>query len=398
MSMTSRDNKISHLLARNVEQVIERKHLESALHGAKKLRVKLGIDPTGEKIHIGRAVILWKLREFQELGHEIILIIGDFTAQIGDPSDKLEKRPFLGKEQVAKNLKNYLPQIGMILDLKKTEVRYNSEWLAKLNFREIGELAELFTFQQILERRNFRERWEKHQEISYREGMYALMQGYDSVAIKADVELGGTDQLFNLMAGRKIQERYGQKPQDVMITSMLLGLDGRKMSTSWGNVINIADAPDEQFGKVMSMHDDMILGYFRAVTKLSDVEMESYKKELKSDANPRDIKLILAREIVALYHGKAAAEKAQERWERVFSKKEIHAADIPELKLKSKKISVVDLVLASGVAKSKSEARRLVGQGAVSVNGVVEKDPVKTLSFGGGEVAKVGKKNFFRVA
>jgi tyrosyl-tRNA synthetase len=394
--MASRDKKIDHLLTRNVEQVIERDHLAKALASGKKLRVKLGIDPTGDKIHIGRAVVLWKLREFQELGHKIVLIIGDFTAQIGDASDKLEKRPFLTKEQIAKNLKNYLPQIGTILDLKKTEVRYNNEWLAKLNFREIGELAELFTFQQILERRNFRERWEKHQEISYREGMYALMQGYDSVAIEADVELGGTDQLFNLMAGRKIQEHYGQKPQDVMVTSMLLGLDGRKMSTSWGNVINIADGPDEQFGKLMSMHDDMIVGYFHTTTKLSDEEIASYEKELKQGANPRDVKLILAREIVALYHGKAVAEKAQEKWEKLFSKKEV-SSDVPELKLKSKKISAVDLVLVSGVAKSKGEAWRLVAQGGLSVNEESKKDPKEILSLVIGDVVRVGKKRFFRI-
>jgi tyrosyl-tRNA synthetase len=395
--MPDRDERIHHLLMRNVEQIVERKHLESALRGRRKLRVKLGIDPTGEKMHIGRAVVLWKLREFQELGHKIVLIIGDFTAQIADPSDKLERRPFLTKAQVERNMKQYLPQIGMILDLKKTEVRYNSEWLAKLNFRETAELADNFTVQQMIERRNFAERWKKGQEIGLRELLYPLMQGYDSVAVKADVELGGTDQLFNLMAGRKIQERYGQKPQDVLTVQMLSGLDGRKMSTSWGNVINIADAPDEQFGKLMSMHDEMITEYFRAATKLSDEEIASYEKELKRGANPRDIKLILAREVVALYHGTAAAQRAAEKWERLFSKKEIAAADLPVLKLKSKKISVIDLVLASGVAKSRGAARRLILQGAVSVNGVVEKNPIRTLPLRGGETVKIGKKNFFRI-
>ena len=184
--------------------------------------------------------MFWKLKEFQDLGHTIVLIIGDFTAQVGDPSDKLEKRPFLTAAQVKKNLKNYLPQIGKIIDLKKTEVRYNSEWLKALNFQEISELAEAFTVQQMVRGRNFKDRWDAHKEISVREFLYPLMQGYDSVAIKADVELGGDDQLFNLLAGRKIQERYKQKPQDILINKMLLGTDGRKMSTSWGNVINIS--------------------------------------------------------------------------------------------------------------------------------------------------------------
>ena len=185
--MSVNNEKIEELLTRNVEETIEANHLRAALLSGKKLRIKFGIDPTGDKIHIGRAVALWKLKEFQDLGHKVVLIIGDFTAQIGDPSDKLEKRPFLSKEQVKKNLKNYLAQIGKILDLKKTEVQYNSKWLGKLNFREISELAEMFSFQQILERRNFRDRWEKHEEISFREGMYPLMQGYDSVAVRADV-------------------------------------------------------------------------------------------------------------------------------------------------------------------------------------------------------------------
>ncbi len=260
--MNGKDEQIDRLLSRNVEDVIDRKHLAEALRSGKKLRIKHGVDPTGPKIHIGRAVALWKLREFQELGHTIVLIIGDFTAQIGDPSDKLEKRPFLSREQIEKNLKDYLPQIAKIIDLKKTEVRYNSEWLAKLNLRDFSELADLFSFQQILERRNFQDRWRKHEEISYREGTYPLLQGYDSVAVKADAELGGTDQLFNLLAGRKIQERYEQKPQDIMTTKMIIGLDGRKMSTSWGNVINISDDPDEQFGKTMSLRDELIPEYF----------------------------------------------------------------------------------------------------------------------------------------
>lgn len=395
--MAKTDPRIEELLTRNVEEVIDKKHLEAELKSGRKLRVKLGIDPTGTKVHIGRAVALWKLREFQDLGHQIVLIIGDFTAQIGDPSDKLGKRPFLSPADIQKNLKDYLPQIGKILDLKKVEVRYNSEWLSKLTFREISELAETFTVQQMLERKNFAERLKKQEEISLRETMYPLMQGYDSVAIKADVELGGTDQLFNLMAGRKIQPKYGQKSQDILINKMILGLDGRKMSTSWGNVINMVDEPDEQFGKIMSMHDDMIVEYFWAATRLSAEEIKKHEKALKGGANPKDVKMVLAKEIVALYHNKAVADKTAEKWESLFSKKEISAEDIPALKLKSKKLSAVDLVLASGVEKSKSAAWRLVEQGGLKVGEETVKEPQKELNLRAGTVVRVGKKRFFRI-
>jgi len=395
--MSAQIGKIKNLLLRGVESVVDKKHLEAALAAGKPLRVKLGIDPTGDKIHIGRAVVLWKLREFQELGHKVVLIIGDFTAQIGDPSDKLQKRPFLTKEQIKKNLKNYLSQIGKILGLKKVEVRYNSEWLAKLNFREVSELAELFTFQQILERRNFRERWEKHQEISYREGMYALMQGYDSVAVKADVELGGTDQLFNLLAGRKIQERYGQKPQDILITEMLSGLDGRKMSTSWGNVINITDSPDEQYGKVMSMHDNQIVNYFMLATDVSRETIEGYAKDLQGGrVNPKTIKEKLAFEVVKRYHGGKAAEKAGEKFNTLFSKKET-SGDLPTLAVRSKTMSATSLVLASGGVKSNSEARRLIEQGGFEMNGEKIRNPKEIVKPKDGDTVKIGKKNFFRV-
>ena len=321
MAKTDKQEKIRHILSCNVEDVIERAHLEQALNGGRRLRIKLGIDPTGSKIHIGRAIVLWKLREFQELGHKAVLIVGDMTAQIGDPSDKLQKRPFLSAQEIKQNLKNYLAQMGEIVDIKKAEIRYNSEWLAKLTLREISELAELFTFQQILERRNFRERWERHEEISYREGMYALMQGYDSVAVRADMELGGTDQLFNLLAGRKIQEHYGQKPQDVMVTKMLSGTDGRKMSTSWGNVINIIDEPSEQFGKVMAMRDEMMEEYLKLATGLPDGEVALCMRDARKD--PKRTKVRIAFEIVKRYHGEREAKKAQERFEKMFSKKEI---------------------------------------------------------------------------
>ncbi len=393
--MENKEQKIEHLLTHNVEEVIDRNHLRAALQSGKKLRIKHGIDPTGPKMHIGRAVVLWKLREFQDLGHTIVIVIGDFTAQIGDPSDKLEKRPFLSREQVEKNMKEYLPQIGKILDLKKTEVRYNSEWLGKLGLREFSELADNFSFQQILERRNFQDRWKKHEDISYREGMYPLMQGYDSVAIKADVELGGTDQLFNVLAGRKVQERYGQKPQDILVTKMVIGLDGRKMSTSWGNVINIIDSPEEQFGKVMSLRDELIPEYFEAVTDVTENEIAAIKKELKKGTNPKILKERLAFEIVQRYHGAAAAKKAQDNFEKVFSRREA-PDEMSLLKLPTKKLTALDIVVAAGTMKSRSDARRLIEGGGFEFDGRTIKNPLEEIAVRGGEVIRVGKKSFFR--
>jgi tyrosyl-tRNA synthetase len=388
--------KIEALLSRNVEEVIDEGHLRAALLSGKKLRVKFGIDPTGDKIHIGRAVAFWKLKEFQDLGHKIVLIIGDFTAQVGDPSDKLEKRPFLTAAQVKKNLKNYLPQIGRIIDLKKTEVRYNSEWLEALNFQEISELAEVFTVQQMVERRNFKDRWDAHKEISVREFLYPLMQGYDSVAIKADVELAGTDQLFNVLAGRKIQERYKQKPQDILINKMLLGTDGRKMSTSWGNVINIIDGPDDQFGKVMSVRDDQIPNYFHLATGVSDRDIKKYIDGIKGGDNPKKVKEILAFEVVKRYHGEKAAHAAAENFTKMFSRREVPDV-VPTLKIDNSTILPVDLIIASGVFKSRSEARRLIEQGGFDVDNRPCRDPQPPLVLRGGEVIKVGKKRFFKV-
>lgn len=390
-------NKIRQLLNRNVEKVIEREHLEKALRSGRKLRVKLGIDPTGEKIHIGRAIVIWKLREFQELGHQAVLIIGDFTAQIGDASDKQAARRPLLAEEVRRNMRDYRQQIGKILDWDKTEVRYNSEWLGKLSAKDILNLGMNFTAQQMIHRRNFEERWREGKPIGLHELNYPLLQGYDSVAVKADVELGGFDQLFNLKVGREIQRRFGQEPQDILTTRMLLGTDGRKMSTSWGNVINISDSPEEQLGKVMAMRDEIILDYFRLATRLADGEIAAYRRQFEGGANPRDIKIILAKEIVTLYHGRAAAEKAAARWEKLFSKKETLAAELPVIVIPSG-IIALDLVLRTGGAQSRSAAWRLIKQGGLKVNGKTIPDPKQKLSLKSGEIVRVGKKRFFRVA
>ncbi|OIO49454.1 MAG: tyrosine--tRNA ligase [Parcubacteria group bacterium CG1_02_42_13] len=385
---------LHNLLDRGVTNIIDRAHLEKSLNSGKQLRVKLGFDPTGGKIHIGRAIILRKLRDFQMLGHKVIFIVGDFTARIGDPSDKLSKRPMLSKEQIKKNIKNYKSQVGKIIDFKKAEFSFNSKWLKKLDFEEIGELAESFSIQQMLERRNFSDRVKKGEEISLRELLYPLMQGYDSVAVKADVELGGFDQLFNLHAGRVIQRHYGQKEQDILTCEMLEGTDGRKMSTSWGNVINIVDEPNDMFGKVMAVRDELISKYFLLCTDVPENEIKKIQNDTKAGKlNPRDAKLRLAREIVSIYHGENVAKKAEEEFTKVFSKKEL-PSKMEQFKLSSPK-DLVYILVNSKISPSKSEAWRLIKQGGIKIDNKVIKDPKHQVS--DDSVIQAGKRHFLKI-
>jgi tyrosyl-tRNA synthetase len=387
--------KITELLSRGVEDVFVKESLEKRLKSGKQLRIKLGIDPTGPKIHLGRAIPLKKLRAFQDLGHKAVLIVGDFTAQIGDPSDKLEKRPMLTQKVIKENLKHYLIQIGKIVDVKSAEIRYNSEWLSKLGFQEISELAESFSIQQMSSRRNFKDRFDRGEEVSLREFMYPLMQGYDSVAVNADVELGGFDQLFNLKAGRIIQKHYKKEEQDVLTIQMLEGTDGRKMSTSWGNIITIVDEPGDMFGKIMSIKDELISKYFLLCTDLSEKDIEKIEADMKSGMNPREAKVRLAKEIVSLYHGQDAADNALRNFENTFKQGGV-PEDAPTVVVPSGTL-LVDTLLEKKLIESKSEWRRLVGEGAVTVVGSEEKiaDPSYTLTTHAD--IKVGKRRFIRI-
>ena len=390
---------IDELLSRGVTEIIDRTHLRKVLLAGKPLRIKLGIDPTGPRIHLGNAVIIRKLRDFQRLGHKAVFIVGDFTAQIGDPSDKLAKRPMLTALEVKANLKSYRDQLSKIIDLSRAEFVFNSRWLSKLTFKEVALLAETFTVQQMLARRNFKERYEKGTEISIREFLYPLMQGYDSVEVKADVEIGGFDQLFNVMAGRTIQQFYGQKPQDILTGEMLEGTDGRKMSKSWGNVINITDEPNDMFGKVMSVRDDLIIKYFTLTTDASLEEIKAIEKGLKTGKlNPRDAKARLAREIVSLYHGDAAAKKAEAEFDKVFRTKGL-PSEIKTKKLTKPVFELAELLVATRLAKSKSEAARLIGQGGVKIDGIEQSDFREKISLSKeGVLIQVGKRNFLRVS
>lgn len=389
--------KIEEVFNRGVEEIIEKESLIRKLKSGKRLRIKHGIDPTGPKIHIGRAAQFLKLRNFQELGHQIVLIIGDFTAQIGDASDKQAMRRPLSEKEVKENIKDYIPQIAKILDINKVELHYNSEWLKKLTAKKLLNLAMNFTAQQMIQRRNFKERWEQRRPIGLHELYYPLLQGFDSVAIRADVELGGFDQLFNLKIGRAIQKVFNQKPQDVMVLKMLFGLDGRKMSTSWGNVVNITEIPQEMYGKIMSMQDELIPDYFELCTRLPLEEIKRIKKELKEKkANPRDLKARLAREIVNFYHGERLGYLAEKEFNQIFKEKKL-PSKIPEIKIREKSLNILNLLVKTKLVSSKSEAERLISQNAVEIDGTLKKDWRESIRIKRDMMIKVGKRRFVKI-
>lgn len=314
-----KDILIENLLTKGVSRVIDRENLESQLKSGKILRVKFGIDPTGTSVHIGHAVPILKLRAFQELGHQIVLIIGDSTAQVGDTSDKDAERPMLKREETRKNAENYLAQFGKILDLSKLEVHYNSEWMDTTSFNMVGELAKNFSVAEMLDRDNFSKRYKSGTRISLQEFLYPIMQGWDSVQVKADVEIGGNDQYFNLLAGRPLQEAFGQTKQAVMTFNLIEGTDGRKMSKTYKNFIGLSDTPNDMFVKIMEIKDELIIPYFIHCTTLLLSGIEPYKARLLTEENPKYIKMDLAQIMVTFYHGKEAAIEAKAYFEKVLT-------------------------------------------------------------------------------
>jgi len=392
------EGKIEEVLTRGVSEIIDRENLKKRLLGGEKLRIKLGIDPTSPNLHIGRAVTLLKMKDLQDLGHQVVLIIGDTTGVIGDTSDKESERPMLNKETIAENLKSYKEQAGKILDMDKVEFHHNSEWLTKLGYNEIGEHADQFSLAEFNARENIKKRLEMGTRISLREMLYPLMQGYDSVAIKADVELGGNDQRFNLLAGRELQKHFKQKSQDILMVNLIEGLDGRKMSSSWSNTINLTDAPNDMFGKTMKLQDELLVKYFIHCTRVPLKEITEIENNLKSKKiNPRDAKLDLAFEIVKIYHGEEAAQKAKDYFINTFSKKEI-PEEIKEFKIDKPEMKLTEVLVESGQAKSLSDARRKIEQGGVELNGKKIADWKTVLnSQNNGAVLKVGKFGFVKI-
>jgi tyrosyl-tRNA synthetase len=390
---------IDELLTRGVADIKPgRSELEKKLRSGKQLRVKFGIDPTGPRIHIGRSVAIHKMRQFQQLGHQVVLIIGQFTAQIGDASDKNSTRPMLTREQVEANMQHYKQQISLILDENKVEWHYNTEWFDQMNFQTGIELMSRFTVAQMLERETFSERFHSGKPISLQEIIYPILQGYDSVKIKADVEIGGTDQLFNMMAGRQIQQSEGQEPQSVLMNVMINGVDGRKMSTSEGNGLYIDEAPQQQFGQMMRTVDEQIIPYFEVITDVPLVEIAAMKVQLDSGINPMNLKKRLAWTLVKMYHGKAAADEAQREWERIHQTGEI-PQEIKEWSPEAgqTELDIADLLVKTGLASGKNEAKRLAGEGGIKINGEKLADPRAKISLSDGMILQRGNRHFIRI-
>ena len=382
---------INDLLTRGVEEVIHRDSLIKKLESGRKLRVKLGIDPTSPNVHLGRAIPLLKLRDFQELGHQIVFIVGDFTSVIGDTSDKESERPMLTREEVGGNMKTYASQVGKILNMERVEFHHNSEWLEKLTYREIGEHADAFSVADFIARDNIKRRLDQGKRVSLREVLYPLMQGYDSVAIKADVEIGGTDQRFNLLAGRTLQERYGMEPQDIITGPIINGLDGRKMSSSWGNTITLTMEPADMYGKVMSVADGEIVTYFMLCTRVQKKDVHAYKDALNVGANPRDIKMKLAHEIVRMYHGDEAAAAAESQFVETFQK-----GNIPDDVVGIAK-PYTDTLVSTGVVASKAELHRLLDAGGVRDTDTGLKLETIPESVMEERILKIGKRRFVKL-
>ena len=359
------------------------------------LRVKLGCDPSRPDLHVGHGVVLRKLRHFQDLGHQSILVIGDFTAMIGDPSGRNKTRPQLTLEETKVNAESYINQAGQILDLEKLEIVYNSDWLNKMDFSDVIKLSSHYTVARMLERDDFTKRYQSETPISIHEFMYPLAQGMDSVHLNADIELGGTDQKFNLLVGRDLQKEYDQEPQCVLTLPLLEGTDGQdKMSKSYGNDIGLTDSPQEMYGKTMSITDEMIVKYFRLAADASDEVLVKIESNLNdSSYNPRDAKRLLARSLVELYYDSDSALKAEDHFDEVIVNKSI-PDDIPEFQIEGE-TSLVDAVFLSKVVESKSEVRRLVKQGAVSVDG--KKIDDASLLLVSGQVIKIGKRRFLKI-
>ncbi len=398
MAVITDDTAINLVLNLGTAEVIIKDDLRKKMQSGKVLRIKLGIDPTGFDLHLGHMVVVHKLREFQELGHQIILLFGNFTGQIGDPSGKAETRKMRSQENLETNAQHYLKQVSSILDVSKVEVRWNAEWLAPLSFSDVVKLASNFTVAQMMERDMFQERVKKDTPIYVHEFMYPLMQGYDSVALKADVELGGTDQTFNLLAGRTLQKAYGQEPQNIMTVPILVGTDGAmKMGKTTGNYIGVDEKPEDIFGKTMSIPDSALLTYCELAARMDGEDLAGFAKRLKDGENPRNLKMDLAHAIVELYHGEKVAQAAQENFVTVHQKREV-PDEVEEVKIEGAKWNIVDLISELGLAESKSKARQLVEGGAVKWESEKVEDvkmEVELTKEGG--LLQVGKRNFRKI-
>ncbi len=397
---------INLLLKRGVAEIIIKDDMMELLRSGRKLRLKEGFDPSFPDIHLGHMVALRKLRQFQELGHQVILIVGDWTAQIGDPSGVSITRPMLSEEQIQANAETYMKQFFKLVDKEKTQVRWQSEWFDKFTLGDVIRLTSKFTIAQLMAREDFSNRYSAGQPITMAELLYPLLQAYDSVAIRADIEFGGTDQKFNFLVGRELQSTVGQRPQQCFMTPLLVGTDGsQKMSKSLGNYIGVAEPPDEIYGKVMSIPDSLIIQYFELVTDVPDEELEEFRQALKDETtNPMALKKRLAREIVTQLYDQKAATEAEEHFVRVFQKREL-PEEIPEYRISFKQltskraggvgIDISRLLVATGLAESRSEANRLIAHGGTAIAGETVTSRIAPIK--SGSIIKVGKRRFAKV-
>ena len=386
------------VVKRGVDELIVEAEMRKKLESGRVLRIKLGLDPTAPDLHLGHTVVLNKMRQLQDLGHQVIFLIGDFTSMIGDPSGRNATRPPLTREQIQENAKTYFAQASLVLDAERTEIRYNSEWCDPLGAAGIIQLASRWTVARMLERDDFTKRYQAGTPISVHEFLYPLMQGYDSVALRSDLELGGTDQKFNLLVGRELQKQYGQEPQCILTMPLLEGLDGvEKMSKSKGNYVGITDKPADMFGKLMSVPDGLMWKYIELLSFKSLDDVSIWKREVEGGRNPREIKVLFAQEIVARFHSHSAAEAALADFDAR------HRGGIPDdipevtLTIQGESISIVQLLKQAGLTPSTAEANRMIEQGGVKLDGEKISDKALTINNGATVVAQVGKRKFVRV-
>ena len=391
------------ILKRGCDEIINenefKKKLEKSIFTNTPLRVKLGIDPSGTDLHLGHAVPLRKLKQFQDLGHQVYFLIGTFTGRIGDPTGKSETRKMLSAEQVQENIKTYLEQVSLILDLDKINVVYNADWLEKLTLEDVLKLLSQFTVSQMISREDFAKRLSENKPVSLIEFMYPILQGYDSVELKADVELGATEQKFNLLRGRDLQKNAGQEQQICMIMPILEGLDGvEKMSKSLNNYIGVKDTPNDMFGKIMSVSDELMYRYYEVITEISQEEITKMKEDInKGILHPMEAKKRLGEEVVKIYHNEEEGKKARDWFENVFSKKNLDV-DLPEIELDYKETGVIDLLVKeTGLLSSTSEARRLIEQGGFKINDEPVKDVKAAVNIQSGMIIRAGKKKIVKV-
>jgi len=391
MKINIEAKKVEEVLTRGVEQVLPSREALKKLMEKRRIRLYLGVDPTAPKLHLGHTVTLRKLQEFAGLGHEAILVIGTGTVLAGDPSLRLKTRPLMSEKEVKKNIQTWKRQAGKILNFSKVKIKYNGDWLLKLKLKDIIKIASQISAVKLFQREMFQRRIKMGQTVWAHETLYPLLQGYDSVFLNVDLEIGGTDQTFNMLIGRELMGKMRNKEKFVLTCPMILGIDGRPMSKTSGNCIWIEDTPSQMFGKIMSIPDDLIFDYFKLLTRTSLAEIEKIKK-----LNPRDAKAALAQEIVRIYHGKKAAEAAEKEFERVFKKRKLPSR-IPAIKIKEEKLNVLEFLVKTKLASSKSEAKRLILQKGVKIDGKIEENWRGTVQIKKGMIIQVGKRKFVRL-